>query len=46
MEPDEVANLFVMGCSEHSSHLDGGDVTREGGMCPPTDVGESKRGRG
>ena len=32
MEPYEVANLFVMGCSEHSSHLDGGDMTHEGGM--------------
>jgi 3-hydroxybutyrate dehydrogenase len=32
MEPYEVANLFVMGCSEHSKHLDGGDMTHEGGM--------------
>lgn len=32
MEPYEVANLFVMGCSEHSTHLDGGDMTHEGGM--------------
>ncbi len=32
MEPYEVANLFVMGFSEHSSHLNGGDVDHEGGM--------------
>lgn len=32
MEPYEVANLFVMGFSEHSSHLNGGDMTHEGGM--------------
>ena len=32
MEPFEVANLFVMGCSRHSKHLNGGDVTHEGGM--------------
>lgn len=32
MEPYEVANLFVMGCSHHSKHLDGGDMTHEGGM--------------
>ncbi|WEL17614.1 3-hydroxybutyrate dehydrogenase [Halorhabdus sp. SVX81] len=32
MEPYEVANLFVMGCSEHSRHLNGGDMTHEGGM--------------
>ncbi len=32
MEPYEVANLFVMGCSRHSSHLDGGDMTHEAGM--------------
>jgi 3-hydroxybutyrate dehydrogenase len=32
MEPSEVANLFVMGCSHHSNHLNGGDVTHEGGM--------------
>jgi len=32
MEPYEVANLFVMGCSNHSKHLNGGDVTHEGGM--------------
>ncbi|QLH85019.1 SDR family NAD(P)-dependent oxidoreductase [Halosimplex pelagicum] len=32
MEPYEVANLFVMGCSHHSRHLDGGDMTHEGGM--------------
>ncbi len=32
MEPSEVANLFVMGCSGHSDHLNGGDMTHEGGM--------------
>ncbi|MBZ6496717.1 SDR family NAD(P)-dependent oxidoreductase [Natrinema longum] len=32
MEPYEVANLFVMGCSTHSKHLNGGDMTHEGGM--------------
>jgi 3-hydroxybutyrate dehydrogenase len=32
MEPYEVANLFVMGCSRHSKHLNGGDMTHEGGM--------------
>ena len=32
MEPYEVANLFVWGFSEHSKHLNGGDVTHEGGM--------------
>lgn len=32
MEPYEVGNLFVMGFSEHAKHLDGGDVTHEGGM--------------
>jgi len=32
MEPYEVANLFVMDFSEHSSHLNGGDMTHEGGM--------------
>lgn len=32
MEPYEVANLFVMGCSRYSDHLDGGDVTHDGGM--------------
>ena len=32
MEPYEVANLFVIGCSKHSKHLNGGDVTHEGGM--------------
>ena len=32
MEPYEVANLFVMGCSRHSDHLNGGDMTHEGGM--------------
>nr|WP_275690783.1 hypothetical protein [Halorubellus sp. JP-L1] len=26
LEPFEVANLFVMGCSQHSKHLDGGDA--------------------
>jgi 3-hydroxybutyrate dehydrogenase len=32
MEPYELANLFVMGCSKHSNHLNGGDMTHEGGM--------------
>ncbi|WP_276259153.1 SDR family NAD(P)-dependent oxidoreductase [Haloglomus litoreum] len=32
MEPYEVANLYVMGCSHHSKHLNGGDMTHEGGM--------------
>lgn len=32
MEPYEVANLFVMGCSRHSTHLNGGDMTFDGGM--------------
>jgi 3-hydroxybutyrate dehydrogenase len=32
MEPYEVANLYVMGCSRHSRHLNGGDMTHEGGM--------------
>ena len=32
MEPYEVANLFVWGFSKHSTHLNGGDVTHEGGM--------------
>ncbi|SDK68453.1 3-hydroxybutyrate dehydrogenase [Natronorubrum texcoconense] len=32
MEPYEVANLFVTGCSTHSTHLNGGDMTHEGGM--------------
>ncbi|WP_380681664.1 SDR family NAD(P)-dependent oxidoreductase [Salinigranum sp. GCM10025319] len=32
MEPYEVANLFVVGCSRHSKHLNGGDMTHEGGM--------------
>jgi 3-hydroxybutyrate dehydrogenase len=32
MEPYEVANLFVMGCSRHGKHLNGGDMTHEGGM--------------
>jgi 3-hydroxybutyrate dehydrogenase len=32
MEPYEVGNLFVQGFSEHASHLNGGDMTHEGGM--------------
>jgi len=32
MEPYEVANLFVVGCSSHANHLNGGDMTHEGGM--------------
>jgi 3-hydroxybutyrate dehydrogenase len=32
MEPHEVGNLFVQGFSEHASHLNGGDMTHEGGM--------------
>jgi 3-hydroxybutyrate dehydrogenase len=32
MEPYEVGNLFVMGFSKHSSHLNGGDMHHEGGM--------------
>ena len=32
MEPYEVANLYVMGFSEHSKHLNGGDMRHEGGM--------------
>ncbi|MFC6837064.1 SDR family oxidoreductase [Halomarina ordinaria] len=32
MEPYEVANLFVMGFSEHARFLDGGDVLHDGGM--------------
>ncbi|NHN43440.1 SDR family oxidoreductase [Halorubellus sp. JP-L1] len=31
MEPVEVANLFVLGFSEHARHLDGGDLTWDGG---------------
>ncbi|WP_323677467.1 SDR family NAD(P)-dependent oxidoreductase [Halorubellus sp. PRR65] len=31
MEPVEVANLFVLGFSEHGRHLDGGDLTFDGG---------------
>jgi len=32
MEPYEVANLFVIGLSEHARFLDGGDMHHEGGM--------------
>lgn len=32
MEPYEVANLFVIGCSKHSNHLNGGDLPYDGGM--------------
>lgn len=32
MEPYEVANLFVMGFSEYSSQLNGGDMRYDGGM--------------
>lgn len=32
MEPNEVANLFVMGFSKHSKHLDSSDITHAGGM--------------
>jgi len=32
MEPYEVGNLFAWGFSEHSRHLNGGDVHHEGGM--------------
>jgi len=32
MEPYEVANLFVMGLSDHGRFLDGGDMRHEGGM--------------
>ncbi|WP_263020603.1 SDR family NAD(P)-dependent oxidoreductase [Natronobiforma cellulositropha] len=32
MEPVEVANLFVFGCSNHSDHLNGTDLTYDGGM--------------
>ena len=31
MEPVEVANLFVLGFSKHGRHLDGGDLTWDGG---------------
>jgi len=31
MEPVEVANLFVLGFSKHARHLDGGDLTWDGG---------------
>jgi 3-hydroxybutyrate dehydrogenase len=31
MTPVEVANLFVFGCSEHGRHLNGGDLTWDGG---------------
>ncbi|GAD52514.1 D-beta-hydroxybutyrate dehydrogenase [Halarchaeum acidiphilum MH1-52-1] len=31
MEPIEVANLFVLGFSEHGKHLDGGDLRFDGG---------------
>ncbi|WP_435197592.1 SDR family NAD(P)-dependent oxidoreductase [Natronomonas sp. EA1] len=32
MEPYEVGNLFVWGFSKHAKHLNGGDITHEGGM--------------
>jgi 3-hydroxybutyrate dehydrogenase len=32
MDPVEVANLFVFGFSEHATHLNGGDLTFDGGM--------------
>ena len=32
MEPIEVANLFVQGFSRHGDHLNGGDLTYDGGM--------------
>lgn len=32
MEPYDVANLFVVGCSRYSRHLNGGDMTYDGGM--------------
>lgn len=32
MEPVDVANLFVFGFSRHASHLNGGDLTFDGGM--------------
>ena len=31
MTPADVANLFVLGFSEHARHLDGGDLTFDGG---------------
>ena len=31
MEPVDVANLFVIGLSKHGRHLDGGDMTWDGG---------------
>jgi 3-hydroxybutyrate dehydrogenase len=31
MEPVEVANLFTLGFSKHGRHLDGGDLTWDGG---------------
>ncbi|MFB6178165.1 MAG: SDR family NAD(P)-dependent oxidoreductase [Halorientalis sp.] len=31
MEPVDVANLFVLGFSKHGRHLDGGDLTWDGG---------------
>jgi 3-hydroxybutyrate dehydrogenase len=32
MTPTEVANLFVFGFSKHGKHLNGGDLTFDGGM--------------
>lgn len=32
LEPYEVANLFVFGCSHHCRHLNGGDMLHDGGM--------------
>ena len=32
MEPHEVGNLFVQGFSTHAKHLNGGDMTHDGGM--------------
>lgn len=32
MEPVDVANLFVFGFSDHATHLNGGDLTFDGGM--------------
>ena len=32
MDPIDVANLFVFGCSSHARHLDGGDLSFDGGM--------------
>jgi 3-hydroxybutyrate dehydrogenase len=31
MTPAEVANLFTFGCSQHASHLNGGDLLFDGG---------------